>query len=144
MSLTADLLALALSLPGVRHDAHATARARATIDAIVLDSRTPAEARLALVWSYRESSWRTSVVGDDGRSLGLCQNSLAEIAAARSTPKLVLASRVEAARVCLHTIRLGRVRCGSLRAGLGYVATGRCAPRLAIVVDRCRDAGVTC
>lgn len=138
------LLTLALTLPGVRYDLHAQARARATIEAIRLDARTDAEARLALVWSFRESSWRLDAIGDDGRSLGICQSSIAEIAAARSTVRAVMRSRAEAVRVCLHTIRLAHARCGGLASGLGFVATGRCSVGLYLVRRRCVEAGVVC
>lgn len=145
MSLIAELLALALALPGVRHDVHAQRRGALVASAIVREVRSVEEARLALVWAFAESSWRLDVTGDDGRSIGLCQNSLTEIATARSTVRMVRVSAIEAARVCLHTFRIAALRCGgSLLSGLGYVATGRCSVGLSLVRRRCAAAGVSC
>ena len=143
--LTETLLTIALRLPGVAHDAGAQARARATIDAISIVTRDETERRIALVWSFRESSWWTRAVGDGGHSFGLCQNSHAEIRDARSTLHVVMRSRLEAMRVCVDTMRLARARCGgSLEAGLGLVASGKCGGASYLVRRRCRDAGVTC
>ena len=140
----ARVLAVALSLPGVRDDAHARVRAHDAARVLAALARSEAEARLAIVWAFRESSWRRTAVGDAGHSFGACQNSRAEIAAAGSTVPRVLASLAEGLRVCLATIRASARTCGGLARGLGYVASGRCGHASWLVSQRCRSAGVVC
>lgn len=98
--------------------------------------------RLVLVWMFRESAFKVDAVGDGGNSIGAMQTNKFFLRGRKSSE--VLTSRQVAIKVWLGWVRFGIEKCSSLERGLGLLASGFCGGGRALVVRRCKEAGVSC
>jgi hypothetical protein len=123
MSLHAILVALALSLGFVRAPSVLTA----------IESAAPDEdtARLMVVWGFYESGLNNSIPGDGGRARCFLQ--------VRDRGDLDAGA---CARVWLGMLAYAERECGTRRAALGSLATGKCGGAPKLVARRLERAGV--
>ena len=144
------LLALALSLPGVKHlptaRVHAAVRDAAAVAAVSppLPCGRVCTARLLLTWSFFESGWHANAIGDAGHSIGTLQIGRHELPWLRVDAAHVLSSRRRGLAAGLAVMRRQVRECGSLARGLGAFAGRQCGDAQVLVSRRCRRAGVTC
>lgn len=151
----AQLVALALSLPGVKDSSHAQARAERVIDTIVevVTESSPLSlaptyqasqertARLLLVWSFYESGWYVSAVGDAGESLGLLQVNRHRARYLGYSPKEITGNAKVALQLGLYEMRRLSRECSSIHKGLGAYAGRECGDAQYLVWRRCKVAG---
>jgi hypothetical protein len=95
-------------------------------------------ARLWVTWTFFESSFRSDVAGDHGRSCGIAQ-----VAPTPSTPSCAEMRRSAYVGMSAGADVLERLtrECGSLRSALGAYASGKCGGAPALVDRRCALAG---
>lgn len=143
----AALLALATTLAGATVPAETL---RAAVDDVqaVAESEEPLlstreqTARLLVVWSWKESAWRTNAIGDGGAACGALQ--LHAIARNGHSCAALRADRRLALRVGLAWMRRMRDVCGSVTGGLRAFASGTCHGSVRareLVRWRCKLAG---
>lgn len=94
-------------------------------------------ARILLVMAIFESAGRTRALGDGGRSCGVLQQ---QPYWTGTTCDALRADRRYALRSGLAVMRDAVARCGSIRAGLGLYAGGKCGARPDLVKLRCTIA----
>lgn len=99
-------------------------------------------ARLLFTWSGKESGWTTSAIGDAGKSVGILQVNVMWLGGHKVAD--VLKDRMLGLRIGLGVMRDAVKKCGSLRAGLGLYASGKCDGAPGLVHRRCALAGVQC
>lgn len=99
------------------------------------------DAKLLTVFGYHESEFRTDAVGDSGRSLGVLQVWTGHLDPEHK--EAILKDPALGFRLGYSTMRRLIRRCGSVKAGLGAYATGRCGGAPKLVGWRCTQAGLT-
>ena len=95
-------------------------------------------ARLWVVWTFYESSFRSDVVGDHGRSCGIAQVQPRPGGPTCAEMRRSAYVGMEAGAAFLESLV---AQCGSLRSALGAYASGRCGGAPALVARRCSEAG---
>jgi hypothetical protein len=144
-----DLCTLALALAGASVPSTELASIALDVRDVALDgaplfagddgrART---ARLLLVWSWKESAWRTSAEGDKGASLGVMQMNRAWLGADAARVLVDRRYALERGLALMHHLA---VVCGSVRGGLHAYASGTCAGSIRareLVQHRCAAAG---
>lgn len=150
VAITTALLRMALPKTGALADRAQSAAADLEL-ALAVESEPSSrdrDRRLAWVWSYYESSWRTDPEGsnDQGAACGVMQvhaSELVGVLPAEWTCRKLRTDRVLGYRAGLRTLHHLETKCGSLEAALGaFSGNGTCARGFGLVHRRARIAGV--